>query len=385
MGFKSRYKNIVEKFLSGERGKRFFQIFYSLGAAVVLIGALAKLTHWPYNLGNILLTVGLLTEVLVFVVSAFDTPIRDWEWDLVFPALDTGDEDDRPIFGGGGGSGSVVIGGSGSGVGRPDDKTLKTGVAANAARGGGGSGPIVIGGGGGFGGFGGGFSGGGSGVAGAGSQAPPSAVAAAEAMTSGQVRQSFGIPNAVELSEEDSNALTASIKKMAAAADQLSKMAEMTNATQQYLDQLTEMSGNMQKFSTVTNSLTNVSDILLNSYKSITDNSDGINQSSRGYVNQMEALNRNIQGLNTIYEIQLKSISSQIDAIERINSGLMRIKDLYEGSIVDSSVFRSETEKMAQQLHALNGVYNRLLNAMTMNMYGAGGNNPGFGSHFPNP
>jgi len=384
MGFKSRYNNIVEKFLSGERGKRFFQIFYSLGAAVVLIGALAKLTHWPYNLGNILLTVGLLTEVLVFVVSAFDTPIRDWEWDLVFPALDTGDENDRPAFGGGGGGGSVVIGGSGSGGGRIDDKTLKTGVAANAGRGGGG--PIVIGGGGGgFGGFGGGggFSGGG-GFAGPGSQAPPSAVAAAEAMTPGQVQQSFGIPAAVNLSEEDSNALTASIKKMAAAADQLSKMAEMTNATQQYLDQLTEMSDNMQKFSTVTTSLTNVSDILLNSYKSITDNSDGINQSSRGYVHQMETLNRNIQGLNTIYEIQLKSISSQIDAIERINSGLMRIKDLYEGSIVDSSVFRSETEKMAQQLHALNGVYNRLLNAMTMNMYGAGGN-PGFGSHFPNP
>jgi len=385
MGFKSRYQNIVEKFLSGEKGKRFFQIFYSLGAAVVLIGALAKLTHWPYNLGNILLTVGLLTEVLVFVVSAFDRPIRDWEWDLVFPALDTGDEDDRPAFGGGGGgSGSVVIGGSGSGVGRIDDKTLKTGVAASAGRGEGkgGGGPIVIGGGGGgFGGFGG---GGGFGGTGSGSQGHPSAVAAAEAMTPGQVRQSFGIPNAVELSEEDSNALTASIKKMAAAADQLSKMAEMTNATQQYLDQLTEMSDNMQKFSTVTTSLTNVSDILLNSYKSITDNSDGINQSSRGYVHQMETLNRNIQGLNTIYEIQLKSISSQIDAIERINSGLMRIKDLYEGSIVDSSVFRSETEKMAQQLHALNGVYNRLLNAMTMNMYGAGGT-PGFGSHFPNP
>jgi gliding motility-associated protein GldL len=131
----------------------------------------------------------------------------------------------------------------------------------------------------------------------------------------------------------------------------------------------------------VTNNLTYVSDILLNSYKSITDNSDGINQHSKGYVQQIENLNRNIQGLNTIYEIQLKGVSSQIDAIERINSGLMRIKDLYEGSIVDSSVFRSETEKMAQQLHALNGVYNRLLNAMTMNMYGVGGNT----SFNPNP
>ena len=385
MGLKNRYQNIVEKFLSGESGKRFFQVFYSIGAAIVLVGVLAKLNHWPYGLGDKLLYIGLIVEALVFVVSAFDSPIRDWQWDLVFPVLESNDAEDRPTFGGGGGGGSVIIGG-----GKIDENVLKAGVAASSGGAGkGGGGPIIIGGGG-FGGFtggGGGSFGGftGGGGSGTGSQVPvSSSVEAVEAMSSGQVRQSFGIPNAVEISEEDSNALTASIKKMAAAADQLSKMAEMTNATQQYLDQLTEMSENMQKFSSVTNSLTDVSDVLLNSYKSITDNSDGINQSSRGYVHQMEALNRNIQGLNTIYEIQLKSISSQIDAIERINAGLMRIKDLYEGSIADSSVFRSETEKMSQQLHALNGVYNRLLNAMTMNMYGSGGN-PGFGSNFPKP
>ena len=388
MGFKNSYQNIVEKFLSGDRGKRFFQVFYSLGAAVIVIGVLAKLMHWPNGLGNTLLYVGFIVEAIVFTISAFDRPTREWEWDLVFPVLESNDASDRPAFGsGGGGGGSVVIGG-----GKGNEGSFPTGVAAAAAAaatkggGAGGSGPIIIGGGsfGGFGGGGFGSSGTGSGGGVSGSQGAGSAVAAAEAMTSGQVRQSFGIPNAVEISEEDSNALTASIKKMAAAADQLSKMAEMTSATQQYLDQLTEMSENMQRFSTVTNSLTDVSDILLHSYKSITDNSDGINQSSRGYVHQMETLNRNIQGLNTIYEIQLKSISSQIDAIERINAGLMRIKDLYEGSIVDSSIFRSETEKMSQQLHALNGVYNRLLNAMTMNMYGQGGN-PSFGSHFPNP
>ena len=370
MGIKRRYQNIVEKFLSGEKGKRFFQVFYSLGAAIIIIGVLAKLMHWPGGWGNGLLYFGFIVEALVFTISAFDKPTREWQWDAVFPVLDTSDENDRPSFGNGagGGSGSVVIGG-----GKAGDSPL-TGVAAAAAGRGGAGAPIIIGGAN----FGGGFSGG-SGS----SSGPKSSVEAVEAMTQGEVRQSFGIPNAIDISEEDSNALTASIKKMAAAADQLSKMAEMTSATQQYLDQLSEMSENMQKFSTVTNSLTDVSDVLLNSYKCITDNSDGINQSSRGYVHQMESLNRNIQGLNTIYEIQLKSISSQIDAIERINSGLMRIKDLYEGSIVDSSVFRSETEKMAQQLHALNGVYNRLLNAMTMNMYGAGGINPNFGANFP--
>jgi hypothetical protein len=407
MGFKRGYQNIVEKFLSGESGRRFFQIFYNVGASIVIIGALAKLNHWPFGLGNILLTVGMVTEFFVFLISALDKPAKEYQWDRVFPVLDTDEEEDRPIFGGGGGGGvaagsygggsnssseedtskgkrtgdgggaggTVIIGGIGNAGGGNADGVAVAGAGKGVA-----GGPVIIGGGGGY--LGGGGVSGGGGVAGGGAGTPRSASEAVENMTPDQVMQSFGIPNAVNISEEDSNALTASIKKMASAADQLSKMTEMTEATQQYLEQITVMSEDMKRFSEVTNSLTDVSDILLNSYRNITDNSDGITQSSRGYVQQMENLNRNIQGLNTIYEIQLKSISSQIDAIERINAGLMRIKDLYEGSIVDSSVFRSETEKMAQQLHALNGVYNRLLNAMTMNMYGVAGGNPNFN---PNP
>lgn len=185
----------------------------------------------------------------------------------------------------------------------------------------------------------------------------------------GNVTNSAGL-GALDVSQDDAKNLSDSIKKLSGAADQISKMAELTEATQKYLEQLTSMSDQMAQFTNVTSSLTNVSDTLLNSYKSITDNSDGISQHSRGYVQQMEMLNRNISGLNTIYEIQLKSISSQIDTIEHINGGLNRIKDLYDGSVVDSSVFRSETEKMAQQLGQLNQVYSRLLQAMTVNMYG---------------
>ena len=81
----------------------------------------------------------------------------------------------------------------------------------------------------------------------------------------------------------------------------------------------------------------------------------------------MEQLNRNVSGLNTIYEIQLKSISSQIESIEHINSGLNRIREMYDGSVVDSSVFRNETEKMTRQLAELNQVYSRLLQAMATN------------------
>lgn len=175
-----------------------------------------------------------------------------------------------------------------------------------------------------------------------------------------------------DVAEEDLLNTPGSPRPYNALAGQAPQFAEMTDATQKYLDQLSGITGNMDRFRQVTDSLTQMADTLLNSYQTITDNSEGINQYSRGYVQQMETLNRNISGLNTIYEIQLKSISSQIDSIEHINSGLNRIKDMYDGSVVDSSVFRNETEKMNRQLSELNQVYGRLLQAMTVNMHGGG-------------
>lgn len=183
----------------------------------------------------------------------------------------------------------------------------------------------------------------------------------------------------LNVTEENSQTIPASPQPFSTPTGPVPQLAEMTDATQRYLDQLSGITGNMDRFRQVTDSLANMSETLLNSYQTITDNSEGINQYSRGYVQQMEMLNRNISGLNTIYEIQLKSISSQIDSIEHINSGLNRIKDMYDGSVVDSSVFRNETEKMNRQLSELNQVYGRLLQAMTVNMYGGGApytNNP---------
>ncbi len=392
MGIKRRYRNFVEKFLSQDGGKRFFQFFYSWGAAVVIIGALAKLMHWPYGLGNILLTVGLLTEFLVFFISAFDRPPKEYKWEEVFPVLDSKDPEDRPQFAGNGVSGGgVIVGGTG------DSLAVADGISGGMVGGmvGGVSGPVVIGG------VGGGFSGSGP-------------VNIPEEM----LKKSFGIPSNIDITEEDTNALTASIKKLSEASEQLAKMSELTEATQQYLTQMASVSENMQKFndvtsnlthvsddllhsyrnlsdnsgevlthmvsasdnirkfSNVTNNLTDASDILLNSYKNLTDNSGGIEENSRGYIEQMDALNRNISNLNNMYELQLLSVNSQMDAVNRINAGLLRIKEMYEGSVVDSSIFRSETERMTQQISALNNVYTRLLNAMTMNVQAGFGGAP---------
>lgn len=53
--------------------KKYENLIYSLGASVVIIGALFKITHFQlgYMTGNVMLTVGLVTEAFIFAVAAF--------------------------------------------------------------------------------------------------------------------------------------------------------------------------------------------------------------------------------------------------------------------------------------------------------------------------
>lgn len=112
MGKIKRYKNSVERFLSGEKGQRFFNFAYSIGAAIVIWGALFKILHLPG--GNMLLSIGMGTEVLMFVLTAFDRPPREYHWEEVFPVLSSKNPEDRPDFNGDGGvkivGGGVVSG-----------------------------------------------------------------------------------------------------------------------------------------------------------------------------------------------------------------------------------------------------------------------------------
>ena len=58
---------------------------YSLGAAVVIVGALFKIQHWPG--AGVMLTAGMLTEVLLFAIGIFEKPHPNLHWDHVFPQL----------------------------------------------------------------------------------------------------------------------------------------------------------------------------------------------------------------------------------------------------------------------------------------------------------
>lgn len=275
-----KYKNAVERFLSGDSGQRFFNFAYSIGAAIVIWGALFKLLHLPG--GNLLLMIGMGTEVLMFILSAFDRPAKQYHWEEVFPVLDTHDAEDRPNMQGGA-QGNIVIGAAGA----------STSAAAV--------------------------------------QQHPSTTVADRPLS-----------------------LNASAKE----------------ATEHYVAQIAALSDQMAELRKSTEALNKVTAVLLNSYNAITENSDRITASSQGYVEEMTSLNRNVAGLNTIYEIQLKSVSSQLDSIDRVNNGIKDIRDMYERSADTSRQYCEETERMARYMKQLNAIYAQMIQAMTQNLPG---------------
>ncbi|MDE7427453.1 MAG: gliding motility protein GldL [Muribaculaceae bacterium] len=284
-------------FISSHIGQRFFNFAYSIGAAIVIWGALFKILHLPG--GNTLLSIGMGTEVLMFILTAFDRPPKEYDWEEVFPQLKKGSKDSEEET-------------------EPDVENPETEDGAEydhsaAAYGG----PSVV------------YVNGGSGAP----QSPASGGTAATAV------------NAVAVAGDDTAGVTHNyIEEMRAITDELASLRSTTQALNQ------------------------VSDVLLNSYRVVSENSEDITRSSEGYVKEMQSLSHNLAGLNGIYEFQLKSIATQLDAIERVNKGIKDIRDMYEKSASQSARYCEETEKMARYMQQLNSVYERMITAMTVNM-----------------
>ena len=130
-----------------------------------------------------------------------------------------------------------------------------------------------------------------------------------------------------QISEEESELIHESVNRMATASEQLERIADLTEATHNFMEAV------------------------------------------QGISEKMADLNRNLAGLNTIYEIQLKNVSGQLETIDRVNRGLKDIRDMYEKSARESSRYCEETEKMARYMKQINAVYEKMITAMTINMH----------------
>jgi len=135
----------LQKWMDSPSGQVFMNYAYSWGAAVVVLGALFKLTHIPG--ANEILFVSMLTEVLVFFISGFEktyekAPRAEGEGAALSgqqivvaggsPLPEGAEVPEGPIVIGGGGP-AVIGGGAVGGPIDPDALAAGTGLSAAAA------------------------------------------------------------------------------------------------------------------------------------------------------------------------------------------------------------------------------------------------------------
>ena len=310
----------LQHWMDSVPGQTFLNYAYSWGASIVILGALFKLTHLPG--GNYMLFIGMGTEVVVFFLSAFDRPFdkeeigkelpHDVETDEEIAArlgLDDDEEDETE---------EVHAASSASQA----SAAQATSSAAATMQGGGGT--VIIGG----------F--GGSSQPTQATDATAASAASATDTTSTSTVQSDPVaaaraaiaantPEGAEPFENEAKRLAAIIR---AANDELLRRAqaalspEMEEATQQYIEKLRTLADTFQK---------------------VDEQSARLSRDSE----EMANLNRTLTAINKTYDLHFKSISQQVGTIEQINE---------------------QTRRLAQQIEELNGVYGRMIQALTVNM-----------------
>ena len=262
-------------------------IVYSLGAAVVIVGALFKILH--IKGAEEMLMVGMITEAVLFSIGIFDKGHPNYHWDHVFPQLL--EEEAKPI-------------------------------EVNGAIGGG--------------------------------------VAGAPMM-----------PSMEKLSDEDAKKLTESIKNMSETAAQLANISRVAGLTDSYANNLQKASEAAAQFATKQQNLDEATNTLLSSYKGIAENMLAAEDKTKSFAEKANELSKNLGSINTSYELQLKGIQSQANAIEsqtgKINAVTAEFEKLHtavSASSKNMDAYKQMTDQLAKNVSDLNNVYGNMLNAI---------------------
>lgn len=272
MGDYSKF-NIVyrlQKWMDSVPGQTFLNYAYSWGASIVILGTLFKLTHLPG--ANLMLFLGMGTEVLVFFLSAFDRPFdktadgRDIPTHITEEYLETGKvtyDTNNSVAGSQPVSGSHPVSGDAVVVEQPivfaSGATASQGIASAATSEGTASSPV------------------------------PAAASSVSASSSDDKEAD------VAVQQPQSAAVQQPVAGSTAwVGGQQQITPEMEEAQNNYVEELKKLVETLEKVNEQSSRLTRDSE-------------------------EMENLNRTLTGISKVYEMQLKGASQQIGTIDQIN------------------------------------------------------------------
>lgn len=299
------------EFFVSKGWKKFMGFIYGWGAAIVMVGALFKIEHLPG--ATIMLTVGLLTEALIFFLSAFEPPHVEYDWGLVYPELD-GIEENLNVL-----DKKAAISSKKSALEKFDAMIENAEITPELFE-----------------------------KLGHGLQNLNNTAEKLQDVSDVTVATNNYVANFEKASE-----------KVSSFADAYGSSAERLNVEADKLARTYEKSASVVGDS---------GEQLASTYNKLIENMNKeLEMSTSGgktYNEQLSIMNKNLTALNAVYELQLQGTNQQIEATKAMYTGLDEILDNMKQSAEDTRKYREEISKLSHNLAAMNTIYGNMLSAM---------------------
>lgn len=293
--------------------KNFMAKLYGWGASVVIIGAMFKINHWKG--GTEVITLGLITEAIIFFFSAFEPLHEELDWTLVYPELaGLSDPDEIENF-----KDSRVIESEGRSVDRIEEILGQTGVDSESIS---------------------------------------------------KLGEGFERLNKAAHGISDiSKATVATNEFVSNLQGAASSVGGLSDAYQTTSDSIKESTTNLTTaYFDAASKISESGNDIAESYKSIAatiqEEQKNITLGSNEHDSQMEVLNKSLKELNTVYETQIREGQNQMKGAMELYSGLNSMIQNLKESVEETDKYKQEMTKLKESISSLNSVYGNMLSTM---------------------
>lgn len=169
-----------------------------------------------------------------------------------------------------------------------------------------------------------------------------------------------------KLVNDEMSKLTSGIQSLNETAGQLNSLSSAAAAAESYTQNLTAASSAAGAFAASQKNLKDSSDSLVSSYQNIAASIGSASQGSKNFADQIDGINKNISTINSVFELQVKSVNEQNEAMKTLASAVKTIEASLNGSAAEAEEYKKQVGILASQLKSLNSVYGNMLNAMTL-------------------
>ncbi|MCR4812677.1 MAG: gliding motility protein GldL [Bacteroidales bacterium] len=291
--------SFIDRLVRSKSYKTFMGYLYGWGAGIVIFGALFKINHWPG--GTIMLIIGMGTEVIIFFMSAFEPPHKEFDWTLVYPQLAgiLPGEEGKPAEG---------------------EEAMENLLEGQEEEG-------------------------------------EVQLEAADPLT----QQLNKMLEEANISPDLIERLGVGMSNLADSAASMNNMATATAATDKFvsnMDTAAEQAGLLyQSMKDAPEAVATLSNI----YK---ETAQSLSAGDVSYVDEMKKMASSLSSINAMYEMQLQNSTAQLEATKEVQDKMQSMMNNFADSAEGVLKYKQQVDALTKKVSELNNVYGNMLAAM---------------------